>query len=284
MKNNEKIHAVLKDIFNGNYRFCSHNDIGINRLVGWHKDKLNCEVSKYETHDIWKEFNGVKHEIVKVLIYLEDHSNDNDGLKLVPKSHVIKQIKTENHIQLKPSIGDIIIFDQRITHRGMVKRVPHPRILVSFGFGKNNIFTDNFEKGTIIRQNKQNNTLNKYNNTLNKYNIPYNLKKPQWVIDHFKYLNEKDKTLTEYQKKCSSELTHICKKYENYTDKGPTGPYYIKHNYTEIYGDLLRYYKNRKNNILEIGIRQGGFSKNVEGIFQKIHNLWDRYNIESSYS
>ena len=156
MKNNEKIHAVLKDIFNGNYRFCSHNDIGINRIVGWHKDKLNGAVSKYQINDIWKEFNGVKHEIVKVLIYLEDHSNDNDGLKLVPKSHVIRQINPKNYIQLKPSIGDVIIFDQRITHRGMVKRVPHPRILVSFGFGKNNIFTDNFEKGTIIRQNKQN--------------------------------------------------------------------------------------------------------------------------------
>jgi hypothetical protein len=74
MKNNEKIHTALKDIFNGNdYRFCSHNYIGINRIVGWHKDKLNGEVSKYETQDIWKEFNGMKHEIVKILIYLEDH-------------------------------------------------------------------------------------------------------------------------------------------------------------------------------------------------------------------
>jgi hypothetical protein len=53
-------------------------------------------------------------------------------------------------------LGDVIIFDQRITHRGMEKQVSNPRILVSFGFGKNNIFTDNFEKGTIIRQNKQN--------------------------------------------------------------------------------------------------------------------------------
>ena len=104
---------------------------------------------------------------------------------------------------------------------------------------------------------------------MTKYNIPSNLKKPQWVIDHFRYLNERDKTLTEHQKECSSELTQICKKYENYTDKGPTGPYYIKHNYTEIYGDLLRYYKNRKNNILEIGIRQGGSLKMWEEYFKK---------------
>ena len=38
----------------------------------------------------------------------------------------------------------------------MNRQVKDPRILVSFGFGKNNIFTDNFEKGTVLRQNKQN--------------------------------------------------------------------------------------------------------------------------------
>ena len=157
LKDNVNIHNVLKEIYNGNnYRFCSHNDIGINRLVGWHKDKLNGEVSKYETVNIWSEHNGEKHEIIKVLIYLEDHSKNNDGLKVVPGSHLTSKINPEGYIQLNPKIGDVIIFDQRITHRGMEKQVPNPRILVSFGFGKNNIFTDNFEKGTIIRQNKQN--------------------------------------------------------------------------------------------------------------------------------
>ena len=157
LKDNENIHNALKEIYNGNnYRFCSHNDIGINRVVGWHKDKLNGEVSKYETVNIWSEHNGEKHEIVKVLIYLEDHNKNNDGLKVVPGSHLTSKINPEGYIQLNPKIGDVIIFDQRITHRGMEKQVKYPRILVSFGFGKNNIFTDNFEKGTVIRQNKQN--------------------------------------------------------------------------------------------------------------------------------
>jgi hypothetical protein len=160
LKNNEKILEALRDIFNGdNFRFCSHNDIGINRVVGWHKDKLNGEVSKYETIDIWSEHNGEKHEIVKVLIYLENHDSNNDGLKLVPGSHLKRKIDPKGHIQLKPELGDVIIFDQRITHRGMAKQVRYPRILVSFGFGKNNIFTDNFEKGTVVRQNSQNKIL-----------------------------------------------------------------------------------------------------------------------------
>jgi hypothetical protein len=156
IKDNKKILKILDEIFDNNYRFCSHNDIGINRIVGWHKDKLNGEYTRYETIDIWNEYKGEKHEIVKVLIYLQDHSKNNDGLKIVPKSHIVKDINTENWVQLNPEIGDVIIFDQRITHRGMKKQVKEPRILVSFGFGKNNIFTDNFEKGTIIRQNKQN--------------------------------------------------------------------------------------------------------------------------------
>ena len=156
MKDTSKIHDVLKVIFDDNYRFCSHNDIGINRIVDWHKDKLNGRLAKYETIDIWSEHEGEKHEIIKVLTYLEDHSKNNDGLKLVPKSHLKRKVNSKGAIQLKPKLGDVIVFDQRITHRGMEEQVKDPRILVSFGYGKNNIFTDNFEKGTVIRQNKQN--------------------------------------------------------------------------------------------------------------------------------
>lgn len=157
LKDNDKINEVLKILFDDNYRFCSHNDIGINRIVKWHKDKLNGDYSKYETVDIWSSINDEKHEIVKVLIYLQDHKDNNDGLRVVPKSHKNKKIELKNNILLQPEIGDVIIFDQRLTHRGMNKQIKEKRILVSFGFGKNNIFTDNFEKGTILRQNKQNN-------------------------------------------------------------------------------------------------------------------------------
>jgi len=87
---------------------------------------------------------------------------------------------------------------------------------------------------------------------------PHCTHQPKWVVDHFAYLNRMDKERTEDQKNCTSELTKICDKYKKYTDKGPDGPYYIKHNYTEVYGDLLRHYKDREINFLEIGVRQGG--------------------------
>lgn len=153
LKDNEKIQEALKDIFNGdNYRFCKHNDVGVNRICGWHKDKLNGDVSKYQTIDIWSTHNGEKHEIVKVLIYLQDTKT----LKVVPKSHLVRKINGKEHVIVDVKVGDVVIFDQRITHRGMEKQDKNDRILVSFGFGRNNVFTDNFEKGTVIRQDEQN--------------------------------------------------------------------------------------------------------------------------------
>ena len=90
------------------------------------------------------------------MIYLEDHSNDDNALKVVPKSHLEREIIRDKFIQLKPKLGDIIIFDQRITHKGAENAYGDYRILISFGFGKNNIFTDEFEEGTKKRQDKQN--------------------------------------------------------------------------------------------------------------------------------
>jgi hypothetical protein len=162
LKDNNVIINSLNTIFkNTKYRFVGHNDIGINRIVTWHKDKLNGEYAKYETINIWETTkDGKKHKIVKVLIYLEDHFNDDYGLKLVPKSHLNPEINQSGYIKINSNIGDVLIFDQRITHRGMDKQPKNkfiePRILVSFGFGEdNNPFTDNFELGTFKRQEKQ---------------------------------------------------------------------------------------------------------------------------------
>lgn len=156
LKDDPGLQKVLGHVFAGEpFRFCSHNDIGVSRGVGWHKDRLNGSYREHETVDLWSQSQGERHEIVKVLVYLQDHSNNDDGLKLVPGSHLSRDIDTKKWIQLRPALGDVVIFDQRITHRGMEKQSRVPRILVSFGFGKNNVFTDNFERGTRARQRDQ---------------------------------------------------------------------------------------------------------------------------------
>ena len=160
LKLNE-INKVMKEIFDGPYHFCSHNDIGLNRIVYWHKDTLNNEYKKYQKTDIWSEVNGEKHEIYKVLIYLQDNTLNDNGLTLIEGSHLDRNIHSNNTLSSKiktihNKIGSIIIFDQRITHRGQLHNIPGHRILISLGFGKNNIFTHEFEEGTIKRQYDQN--------------------------------------------------------------------------------------------------------------------------------
>jgi hypothetical protein len=158
------IHILMKSIFNAPFHLCSHNDIGLNRIVNWHKDTLNNQYKIFQKHDIWSVVNNENHEIYKFLIYLQDHTNDNNGLQLVEKSHLNPYIDTKNKIHIKNKIGSVIIFDQRITHRGQSSSQTingFDRILLSIGFGKNNIFTEEFERGTIKRQYDQNRMIKK---------------------------------------------------------------------------------------------------------------------------
>jgi hypothetical protein len=158
------IHHIMKQIFKAPFHLCFHNDIGINRIVNWHKDTLNNQYKIYQKNNIWESLDGEKHEIYKFLIYLQDHSNNMDGLTLIEKSHLNPQIIINGEQKyIKSKIGDIIIFDQRITHRGQQYNSNYKidRILISIGFGKNNIFTKEFEEGTQKRQNDQNRLIKK---------------------------------------------------------------------------------------------------------------------------
>ncbi len=151
---------VLRAVFGGaRFRYCSHNDIGIDRIVGWHKDVLNDQYKKYQSLPLWQaDPPDGGHFIVKALIYLEDHAHDDDALVLVPGSHRTPSMSTEGAITLHPKKGSVIVFEQRATHRGRYwtpSRLLHnepSRILVSLGFGRDNVFTDQFEKGTRQRQ------------------------------------------------------------------------------------------------------------------------------------
>ena len=161
------IHNIMKSIFNAPFHLCYHNDIGINRIVNWHKDTLNNQYKIYQKKNIWLEHEGEKHEIYKFLIYLQDHSNNNDGLQLIEKSHLnpIIDLADRNKKYINSNLGDVVIFDQRITHRGSSsENYNYDRVLISLGFGKNNIFTKEFEEGTIRRQNDQNRTIVMKNN------------------------------------------------------------------------------------------------------------------------
>jgi len=151
---------VLRAVFGGGrFRYCSLNDIGIDRIVGWHKDVLNDQYKKYQTLPLWQK-NPPEggHFIVKVNIYLQDHTDDEGGLVLVPGSHRSPGLSTDGSITLHPKKGSLVIFEQRMTHRGRhwtPSRLLHnepSRILLSLSYGRYNTFTDEFERGTRQRQ------------------------------------------------------------------------------------------------------------------------------------
>ena len=157
------LHALHVVFASRAFRYCSHNDIGIDRIVPWHKDYLNNKYRAYQTLPLWDNQTEGGHFIVKVLIYLQDHSRNNDALLLVPGSHMIDhdpaaRASHRGAIRIHPKLGDIVIFDQRITHRGrkfMLRDTLHlraPRILIALGFGATNVYTNEFEAGTRARQ------------------------------------------------------------------------------------------------------------------------------------
>ena len=160
LRGSPRLHMVLRQIFDGDdYRFCNHNDIGYERIVPWHKDRLNDRYRKYERLDPF----STEQRIVKVAIYLQSHENDSHGLHVVPRSQTKRQIETRGCRVLRPKIGWVGIFDQRLTHRGDgllqglakylgLDKSDGKRILVSFGYGRNNEYTDQFEEGTRARQ------------------------------------------------------------------------------------------------------------------------------------
>jgi ectoine hydroxylase-related dioxygenase (phytanoyl-CoA dioxygenase family) len=153
LKDSPIIAAALDAYYEGQpYHFCGHSDVAINRVVsGWHKDILNGPYVRYQRGDPWSP----DYKILKLGIYLQDHSDNNDALQVVPGSHLRRDVEAAGAIRLRPAIGDAILFDQRITHRGMERQVPGTRIMLSFGFGADNEHTAGFEEGTRARQRDQ---------------------------------------------------------------------------------------------------------------------------------
>ena len=150
-----KIESLVSNYVGESVCFIGHNDLHLNRSVGWHKDQLNGEARKYQLNSPWETVNGETMKIYKVNLYLQDHSDNNDGLTVRIGSHKFSQIGRGIVQQVRPSIGDIILFDQRITHKATWSG-NYDRILICVGFGVKNIFFEQFKKGTEFRQNLQN--------------------------------------------------------------------------------------------------------------------------------
>ena len=164
LRESHALHALLAKHFQGrNYRELLHSDVGVNRQVFWHKDLLCDKWAEHQKTDPWtKSPDGSPYGVLKVSLYLQDHSLDSDGLFVIPGSHRRLSSKRgtlavpkDASITLNPGSGDIVIIDQRITHRGPLEvdiRCEADRLLFSFSIGEDNVFSDAHEMGSILRQ------------------------------------------------------------------------------------------------------------------------------------
>ena len=152
---NKKLDNIIEDIIGEPVEFISHNDLHINRDVGWHKDILQNEAQDF-WEDPWEIKTGDTMKIYKVNIYLQDHTIREAALQVRMGSHLNDKMGKGKGINIKPKTGDIVIFDQRIDHRGSWSK-DYTRILICMGYGVNNSFFNKFKEGTELRQNIQNN-------------------------------------------------------------------------------------------------------------------------------
>jgi hypothetical protein len=159
-----RVRAWAERRFGANVTFGFHNDVTSQHLTRWHKDRLNDHPvlgrfrRDYEARDPW---SGGAYNIFKALVYLQDGA----ALDVVPGSHVDPAINATGARTINVTVGDVILFDQRLTHRGHsqdteVSRVlqslasrEHRRMLVTMAIAyADSDHLDGFTRGTRARQ------------------------------------------------------------------------------------------------------------------------------------
>jgi hypothetical protein len=119
------IDALKNLLHNEKLMFTNHCDIHSGIISGWHKDdgtsdKTNLGYFDCLTYDV------EDCQVYKVAIYLQDHVNNLAGLKVKRGSHKIDSTEVGEEIYLKTRVGDVIIFDVRLTHSGQSDILPVP--------------------------------------------------------------------------------------------------------------------------------------------------------------
>lgn len=94
--------------------YCHHSDVHMNKFTGWHRDNHG--------HDDWRVAPPAEaFAVYKMAVYLQDHSQGPTALHVVRGSHLEKGKAEGEVVELRPAIGDVVLFDIRIRHKGEEK-------------------------------------------------------------------------------------------------------------------------------------------------------------------
>jgi len=162
---------------NQSYCFTSHSDIHMNNVTGWHKD--DGRGLYFEGLDDYSKSDFC--QVYKIGIYLQDASHSG-GLTIKPGSHKTGYSKlfglnvnsSHSELYLPSMLGDIVIFDVRITHKGdsldktnllwrllrklgivKEKKLDYERLSFFFTYGLQNKYTKIFAQKNMERQLRQ---------------------------------------------------------------------------------------------------------------------------------
>lgn len=171
-----------------NVAFTGHCDIHMNMLSGWHKDSGENVPGGYFTGPY---MTAPECRVYKVAIYLQD-TGPRDGFTARLGSHRISDLTSGEVETARSRIGDIVVFDVRITHTGQlpdlvekglkgISRILNKgkrdnqdpawvtrtksrywklirrrdRLSVFFTYGAHNTFTNDFAEANMNRQARQ---------------------------------------------------------------------------------------------------------------------------------
>lgn len=183
----KKINFILRKLFNNQfYYFTSHCDMHLGLSSGWHKDDGGGSYFE-DMHDY---FSSKDCKVFKVGFYLRDASKFG-GLTVKKGSHKYNNKNQGKNIYISSNLGDIFIFDVRLTHKGddtngiiqKIKKIMgfnplnYERKSVFFTYGVDNEYTKIFSNKNIYRQKSQleNHNIsysnNNFQNTLNSLGV-----------------------------------------------------------------------------------------------------------------
>jgi len=145
--------------------YLHHSDIHLNWSGGWHRDSID-KPSYYDfvQTDIWDPKLWADYKVYKVAVYLQDHSNNTEGLNIVPGSHTRRSAERPTEEALRSNVGDAVIFDTRLVHRGVLSHELEGsktfidgsnRMSIFSSYGADNAMSREFSEGTVWRQNMQ---------------------------------------------------------------------------------------------------------------------------------
>lgn len=160
----ERIINICKEsVGNDNLVYFGDSTMSYNtKLSGFHKD------SKDRFNKDSAEFTDKDYSLLRLGIYLQDHSNHSKGLCLRSDSHLHQSIEIGKIINVKSEVGDVIIWKLTTTHSpnaeiislfpnysfhpGITKRLPNflkkksisPRLALFMGFGVEDHYTEDY--------------------------------------------------------------------------------------------------------------------------------------------